>query len=138
MNNELVKKPRPFLECPKCGAPFSHGGPFGRAGVRDGVPYNEDLGSRMTCQNQHTWEVSKDGVVTVLPDPPPTPPYVRTPIPVFDEWSNLNQIMADFRSRFDVLREEMPKCKTKSEVRTWLQREGFGSRYPILPESLPD
>ena len=59
-------------------------------------------------------------------------------IPVFSEWSALNQVICNWRSRFDVLREELPKCKTKAEVKTWLDREGFGERYPILPESLPD
>lgn len=91
-----------------------------------------------SSDGQHSWQVYPSGEVKVLESAPVTPSPPRTPIPVFDEWSSLNQIIADFRSRFDVLREELPKCKTKAEVKMWLEIEGFATRYPILPESLPD
>lgn len=122
--------------CPRCGAPSTHSGVMGRRSIVDGRPVDEFLGYRYG-HNGHEWEVSPAGELTVLPDPPPSPPP-PPPVPVFDEWSRLNQIMCDGRSRFDVLREELPKCKTKAEVRRWIGIEGFGQRYPILPESLPD
>jgi hypothetical protein len=127
------------FSCPRCQSASIMGGPFGQSGVRDdGTPFSVSLGTRFQCPSNHVWEFDLKGNLTVLPDPPPHVPYVRTPIPVFDEWADLNQIMCPDRSRFDVLLEELPKCRTKAEVRTWIQREGFGSRYPILPESLPD
>lgn len=125
--------------CPRCqGAPVMAGS-MGRSGVADdGTPFSVSLGTRFQCAKSHQWEFDPQGKLTVLPDPPPAPEYVRTPIPVFDEWSSLNQIICDGRSRFDVLREELPKCKTKAEVQRWLEREQFDTRYPILPASLPD
>lgn len=113
-------------------------GVFGVAGMRDGVAYSEAKGSRSSCVQGHTWEISPTGMVTLLPDPPPCVIPERIRIPVFDEWVDINQIMCPDRSRFDVLREELPKCKTKAEVRTWLRREDFDRRYPLIPDSLSE
>lgn len=57
---------------------------------------------------------------------------------LFDAWSTLNQVMCDYRSRFDVLRDELPKCRTKKEARDLLVQEQFDTRYPLLPDWLPE
>lgn len=56
---------------------------------------------------------------------------------LFGAWSAENDVMCDWRSRFDVLRDEFPKCKTREEAEELLGREGFLSRYPKLPDWLP-
>jgi hypothetical protein len=75
------------------------------------------------------------------------PPPLEGPCPcceghgqvdLFNAWSTLNQVISDGRSRFDVLREELPKCRTKSEAKALLSRELFSKRYPFLPDWLPD
>ncbi len=53
---------------------------------------------------------------------------------LFDQWANLNQVISPYRSRFDVLREEFPKCKTRAEAQELLESEGYGTRYPLLPD----
>jgi hypothetical protein len=53
---------------------------------------------------------------------------------IFDEWSALNDVPFDWRSRFDILREKMPKCKSKEEVVDLLKKEHFYSRYSIVPD----
>ena len=116
------------LTCPKCGAPSNSCGVKGRRGP-DGR--DEYLGESAHGSCGHTWEIDAAGNLTVLPDPPPYIPEPR--IPVFDDWADLNQVMCPGRSRFDVLREELPKCKTKEEVRRWLVREDFDRRYPLIP-----
>ena len=58
---------------------------------------------------------------------------------VFDDWSSRNQIISDFRSRFDGVRERLkwaaldetdkgahPECALKWAV----TEEGFNERYP--------
>lgn len=55
---------------------------------------------------------------------------------LFEQWSDLNGIIADFRSRFDVLRKELPKCRTRAEAQALINAEGFGQRYPHLPDWL--
>jgi len=57
---------------------------------------------------------------------------------LFSAWSSLNQVMADWRSRFDVLREIFPNIKTKVEARKLLAQEGYDERYPLLPDWLPE
>ncbi len=57
---------------------------------------------------------------------------------LFDDWSSLNGVIADFRSRFDVLRDELPKCKSRQDAEVLLKSEGFFERYPVLPEWLPN
>lgn len=116
------------LTCPKCGAASTSCAVRGSRGA-DGV--DTFLGESAHGSCGHVWEMDADGKLTVLPDPAPYVPLPR--IPVFDEWAELNHIMCPSRSRFDVLREELPKCKTQAEVRSWLVREEFDRRYPILP-----
>lgn len=124
--------------CPKCQGRPTSGGTFGQAGTNpDGTTFSVELGTRYQCKENHRWEFDLDGKLTVLPDPELTPEFVQERVPVFDEWSSLNGIICDGRSRFDVLREELPKCKTKREVLMWLRREEFDRRYPILPD-LPE
>jgi hypothetical protein len=53
---------------------------------------------------------------------------------LFKEWAKLNGVISPDRSRFDVLREELPKCSTLAEARALLRYEGFGERYPLLPD----
>ena len=55
---------------------------------------------------------------------------------LFDEWSTLNHVIADWRSRFDILRENLNDCKTREEAIALLKGECFYSRYPILPDWL--
>lgn len=57
---------------------------------------------------------------------------------LFDEWSALNRVMCDYRSRFDVLREGLPKCKSRTEAVALLRQEQYAERYPLLPEWLPE
>lgn len=57
---------------------------------------------------------------------------------LFDKWAELNDVVGSYRSRFDVLREEMPKCQTRQEVINLLLSEGFYSRYPDLPALLQE
>lgn len=52
---------------------------------------------------------------------------------LFEEWAELNRVISEWRCRFDVLREEMPKCKTRSEAIALLKQEDFYTRYPALP-----
>jgi len=56
---------------------------------------------------------------------------------LFDEWSDLNEVICDYRSRFDLLRKELPKCKTRAEAEHLLAEQEFLTRYPKLPEWLP-
>lgn len=53
---------------------------------------------------------------------------------LFDVWSSMNGVMCNYRSRFDVLREQLPKCNTLAEARALLEQEGFNERYPLLPD----
>lgn len=55
---------------------------------------------------------------------------------LFAEWSDLNNVMCDWRSKFDNLREMLPKCQTREEVFALLAREGYSKRYPLLPDWL--
>lgn len=82
-------------------------------------------------------------VVCYICEPPPLEGSCPTceghgQVNLFDVWSTLNQVMCDQRSRFDVLREELPKCRTKAEAKALLAKEQFDTRYPLLPEWLPD
>jgi hypothetical protein len=64
-------------------------------------------------------------------------PQKHRPANLFDVWSSMNEVMCDFRSRFDVLRERLPMCTSLSQARALLAQEQFDRRYPLLPESLP-
>lgn len=55
---------------------------------------------------------------------------------LFDEWVELNQVIASYDSRFDILREQLPKCKTKKEAEDLLEREELLYTYPVLPDWL--
>jgi hypothetical protein len=55
---------------------------------------------------------------------------------LFDEWANLNQIISPDRSRFDVMKSELPKCTTRAEAMALLFAEGYAERYPLLPDWL--
>lgn len=57
---------------------------------------------------------------------------------LFDEWSALNHVGCDYRSRFDVLREELPKCRTRADAEALLRQEQYSTRYPLLPDWLPE
>ena len=63
-------------------------------------------------------------------------PRQHRPATLFDEWTALNQVICPWRSRFDILREKLPGCKTIDDARDWIALEGFGIRYPLLPESI--
>jgi len=66
---------------------------------------------------------------------------------VFGEWSYANQIIADFRSRFDGMRERL-KWAAKDETEfgchplcalQWaIKEEGYAERYGIIPEGGDD
>lgn len=62
------------------------------------------------------------------------PVQVRREPTFFAAWSDANQIMFDGRSRFDWLRENLPKAKSIEAARHMIACEGFGERYPIVPE----
>jgi hypothetical protein len=55
---------------------------------------------------------------------------------LFEEWVDLNQVICAYRSRFDVMREDLPKCRTREEAERLLKQEEYDVRYPLLPESL--
>ena len=55
---------------------------------------------------------------------------------LFEDWSMLNCVICNWRSRFDGLRDGLPKCTTLEEARNLLVREEFNKRYPLLPEYL--
>lgn len=55
---------------------------------------------------------------------------------LFDEWSTLNKVMSDTRSRFDGLREAFAVCTTRVDAMAALEQEGYQNRYPLLPEWL--
>ena len=55
-------------KCPRCGTPAVIFGGFGRGGMKDGVPFNENLGIQYSC-GSHTWQVDLAGKVTVLETP---------------------------------------------------------------------
>jgi len=57
---------------------------------------------------------------------------------LFDEWADLNDVMSSWRSRFDVLREEFPNCRTKQDAQRLLSAESYSERFPLLPSWLPD
>lgn len=50
----------------------------------------------------------------------------------------MNEIMCPGRARFDDLREEMCAATSIEEVREALNRSGFATRYPLLPETMPE
>lgn len=82
-------------------------------------------------------------VVCFKCDPPPLEGSCPTclghgMVDLFTAWSNLNQVISDDRSRFDVLREDLPKCRTKAEARKLLKQEEYDTRYPLLPDWLPE
>ena len=66
---------------------------------------------------------------------------------LFDQWSYANQIIADFRSRFDGMRERL-KWAAKDETEfgchplcalQWaIKEEGYAERYGIIPEGVDD
>lgn len=87
--------------------------------------------------------ISMDEVVCYKCEPPPLEGNCPTcgghgEVNLFTAWSTLNQVISDDRSRFDVLREELPKCRTKVQARGLLVQEQYGSRYPLLPDWLPE
>ena len=55
---------------------------------------------------------------------------------LFDEWSDLNDVVCDWRARFSDLREGFPQCRSLKQVREFLEAEEFGDRYPRLPRWL--
>jgi len=55
---------------------------------------------------------------------------------LFEEWSSMNRVISDGRSRFDVLREELPRCTTRVQALVLLKQEGSDRRYPLLPDWL--
>jgi hypothetical protein len=63
-------------------------------------------------------------------------PQKHRPATLFDRWSELNSVGCDGRSRFDVLRERLPRCRTIREARELLRAESFDARYPLLPRSV--
>lgn len=58
-------------------------------------------------------------------------------VTLFDEWADLNQVICPWRSRFDVLIEMLPLCTTLCQARALVASQGFGERYPLLPDALP-
>ena len=70
-----------------------------------------------------------------IEEPPTADEYVQGG-DLFEQWSRLNQIVGSFRCRFDRLREELPKCKTRQGATQLLDDEQFGQRYPLLPDWL--
>lgn len=143
VGSETPKKQFPY-SCPRCGGSSNSCGPaYERKGAPPDAPmgqYNERYDKLIYTQGscgRHTWRTSPEGATIVMeyaPEPP-TPPEPRT---LFDEWADLNEVMAPSRSRFDVLRERMPLCKTKKEVKDLLVQEQFDTRYPLIPEKFPD
>lgn len=87
--------------------------------------------------------ISMDQVVCSICEPPLLEGSCPTclghgTVYLFEAWSNLNQVISDDRSRFDVLREKLPYCRTKTEARKLLKQERYDTRYPLLPDWLPD
>ena len=52
---------------------------------------------------------------------------------LFDDWSFLNAVIADDRSRFDELRLKFRHCNTKAKALQALREEHYDTRYPLLP-----
>ena len=52
---------------------------------------------------------------------------------LFEQWCTLNQVLFAYRSRFDRMREELPKCRTRAEAQRLLHEEDYDRRYPLLP-----
>ncbi len=55
---------------------------------------------------------------------------------LFQDWVDLNDVIAPWRSRFDDLREMLNVCETRKEAEQALEEEGYADRYPKLPEYL--
>lgn len=86
---------------------------------------------------------SMDEVVCFKCEPPPLEGSCPTceghgEVNLFTAWSTLNQVISDGRSRFDFLREKLPDCRTKAEARKLLEQEQYSTRYPLLPDWLPE
>lgn len=75
----MVETKKEYL-CPECSKPFDPAaglGPYGTSGMRDGVPYNEELGIRMTC-GRHSWNLPGKTMMDVMKDfPVLAPGYIR-------------------------------------------------------------
>lgn len=85
-------------------------------------------------------------VTYTLPPPPPPEPWIDPYDPaeaaalkgkLFEAWSYENQVMCDYRSRFDALRKAFAKKGiTRKEAEKILRQEQYDERYPLLPEWL--
>jgi hypothetical protein len=63
-------------------------------------------------------------------------PKERDPDTLFDEWSDLNNVNCDWRSRFDDLREKFSACTNREQAEQALIEEQYNTRYPRLPKWL--
>lgn len=65
-------------------------------------------------------------------------PRRHRPTTIFDTWVDMNKIICPGRARFDAIREEMCAATSIEEVRLALVGSGFATRYPLLPEKMPE
>lgn len=63
-------------------------------------------------------------------------PVQQKPKTMFDVWADLNEVICPCRARFDALRKQMPQCASVEQIAGLVRREGYGERYPLLPDSL--
>lgn len=68
--------------CPECKElwdPKRGMGPYGESGVKDGVPFNRELGIMMTCGNSHSWKLPGKTMLEIMADfPALAPGYIHT------------------------------------------------------------